>query len=193
MRGALVLNGEQYSGDIIGDIVVCCDGGYNKSNRCDLLVGDMDSIGKIEYKGEIIKLDMHKDMTDGEVGLDELISRGANEIIIYGLNGGRLDHILYNIGLMARSLRSGVKCSARCNDFTLYISNSLINIKCNVGNTLSIAPFTDHLHIMYTKGLEYFIVNSRFDKISSRAISNVVISQNVAIDVTEGEALIFVF
>lgn len=193
MIGALVLNGELYNGNIEGDYVVCCDGGFDKSNRCDLLVGDFDSISPHEYNGEIIRLDSHKNMTDGEVGLDELISRGYTDVIIYGLSGGRLDHIMYNIGLMARAMRAGVNCRAHCNDFTLYIANSNFILSGSIGNLLSIAPFTDDLHIMYTKGLEYPIDNMYIDKISSRTISNVIVLEQVEIDIATGEALIFVF
>lgn len=200
MTGALVLNGEYYYGDIEGDIVVCCDGGYDKSDRCDVLIGDMDSIRSfvgekdLKAKGiEVINLERDKDFTDGEAGLKYLIDKGVKEIMIYGLDGGRLDHIIGNIGLMSFALENGAKSVvAKCNNFTAYMLDKPAEINVEIGTTISISPFTDYVHIIKTKGLKYAINDGVLKKNSSLSYSNLSTEKVVAIGVERGQCLVIV-
>lgn len=200
MTGALVLNGEYYYGDIEGDIVVCCDGGYDKSDRCDVLIGDMDSIRSfvgekdLKAKGiEVINLERDKDFTDGEAGLKYLIDKGVKEIMIYGLDGGRLDHIIGNIGLMSFALENGAKSIvAKCNNFTAYMLDKPAEINVEIGTTISISPFTDYVHIIKTKGLKYAINDGVLKKNSSLSYSNLSTEKVVAIGVERGQCLVIV-
>lgn len=200
MTGALVLNGEYYYGDIEGDIVVCCDGGFDKSDRCDVLIGDMDSIRslvaekELNAKGiEVVNLDRDKDFTDGEAGLKYLIEKGVKDILIYGLDGGRLDHIIGNIGLMSFALENGANSVvARCNNFTAYMLDKPTEINVEIGTTISISPFTDYVHIIKTKGLKYAINDGILKKNSSLSYSNLSTEKVVAIGVERGQCLVIV-
>lgn len=200
MTGALVLNGEYYYGDIEGDIVVCCDGGYDKSDRCDVLIGDMDSIRslvaekELNAKGiEVVNLDRDKDFTDGEAGLNYLIDKGVKEIVIYGLDGGRLDHIIGNIGLMSFALENGAKSVvAKCNNFTAYMLDKPTEINVEIDTAISISPFTDYVHIIKTKGLKYAINDGVLKKNSSLSYSNLSTEKVVAIGVERGQCLVIV-
>lgn len=200
MTGALVLNGEYYYGDIEGDIVVCCDGGFDKSDRCDVLIGDMDSIRsliaekELNAKGiEVVNLDRDKDFTDGEAGLNYLLDKGVKDITIYGLDGGRLDHIIGNIGLMSYALEKGANSVvARCNNFTAYMLDKPTEINVEIGTTISISPFTDYVHIIKTKGLKYAINDGILKKNSSLSYSNLSTEKVVAIGVERGQCLVIV-
>lgn len=200
MTGALVLNGEYYYGDIEGDIVVCCDGGFDKSDRCDVLIGDMDSIRslvaekELNAKGiEVVNLDRDKDFTDGEAGLNYLLDKGVKDITIYGLDGGRLDHIIGNIGLMSFALENGANSVvARCNNFTAYMLDKPAEINVEIGTTISISPFTDYVHIIKTKGLKYAINDGVLKKNSSLSYSNLSTEKVVAIGVERGQCLVIV-
>lgn len=200
MTGALVLNGEYYYGDIEGDIVVCCDGGFDKSDRCDVLIGDMDSVRslvaekELNAKGiEVVNLDRDKDFTDGEAGLNYLLDKGVKDITIYGLDGGRLDHIIGNIGLMSYALEKGANSVvARCNNFTAYMLDKPTEINVEIGSTISISPFTDYVHIIKTKGLKYAINDGILKKNSSLSYSNLSTEKVVAIGVERGQCLVIV-
>lgn len=200
MTGALVLNGEYYYGDIEGNIVVCCDGGFDKSDRCDVLIGDMDSIRslvaekELNAKGiEVVNLDRDKDFTDGEAGLNYLLDKGVKDITIYGLDGGRLDHIIGNIGLMSYALEKGANSVvARCNNFTAYMLDKPTEINVEIGTTISISPFTDYVHIIKTKGLKYAINDGILKKNSSLSYSNLSTEKVVAIGVERGQCLVIV-
>lgn len=193
MIGALVLNGEQYNGAIEGDYVVCCDGGYDKSNRCDALIGDMDSIRTVPQMNNIVRLNCEKDLTDGEAGVLHLISKGFKNLNIYGLNGGRFDHILANIGLMECAINYGAECVvAKCNDFDAYMAKNNIIATARINAPVSIAPITDKVHIMCTKGLKYSIYDFTLKRGSSLSFSNTAVLDNITVEITDGKCLLIV-
>ena len=68
----------------------------------DLLIGDMDSLGRTPDDGgiEIIKLPVEKDVTDTQAAVGLAIERGADNICIIGGIGSRLDHTLSNISIL---------------------------------------------------------------------------------------------
>lgn len=193
MTGTLVLNGERYLGAIEGDYVVCCDGGYDKSNRCDAIIGDMDSISSQPQSENIIKLQCEKDLTDGEAGLLYLLDKGYKDIIIYGLNGGRFDHILANVGLMECAIDRGAETVvAKCNDFDAYTAKKKIIARSAINIPVSIAPLSDSVHIMSTKGLKYGIYDFSLKRGSSLSFSNTAVLDEIVIEIIDGKCLLIV-
>jgi len=75
--------------------------------RCDLIVGDMDSIDDPRRldkypAGTVIRLPTDKDETDTEAALRMLAGRGCTERVLVGGGGGRLDHTLAIVALFER-------------------------------------------------------------------------------------------
>lgn len=190
MVGAIVLNGEVFDGEIIGDYVISTDGGYNKCSYSDLVVGDMDSVlGDITVPKAVF--DKDKDLTDGEIAVDVMIEKGVDKVNLYGLNGGRLDHILCNINLMAKLVRNRIKCVCHCNDFTGYFVNNEAHIKVPIGSTISLSQYSDNLHIISYTGVKWELNDFILDKTSSRCMSNMAISNDIYLCV-KGEVLVIV-
>ncbi len=96
--------------DAIG-LVVAADGGAGTAEqlglRPDLLVGDLDSIdpaalAAIRAAGVPIETaSAAKDESDTELAIRAALARGADRLTIVGGLGGRPDHLLANIGLLA--------------------------------------------------------------------------------------------
>ncbi|HEX7492407.1 MAG TPA: thiamine diphosphokinase [Candidatus Limnocylindrales bacterium] len=93
-------------------LVVAADGGWEKATtigiRPDLLVGDGDSLPEgrfAELAAEGVAIEraaVAKDESDAELAIQAALLRGATHVTIVGaLGGGRLDHALANIGLLA--------------------------------------------------------------------------------------------
>lgn len=88
------------------DICIAADTGYHNAKRLgervDILIGDFDSIGNIprEEIGDIRQVPAEKDLTDTQIALEIALERGADEVIIVGGLGGRLDHTLANLGIL---------------------------------------------------------------------------------------------
>lgn len=94
--------------------VICADAGLSRAEalgiRPDLLIGDFDSeTAPVPPDGcEVIQLPAEKDMTDTEAAVDLAVSRGYTEITCLGGLGGRLDHTLGNLGMLAKYCGKGM-------------------------------------------------------------------------------------
>lgn len=77
---------------------IAVDGGIAWLNKLAIqpiyIVGDFDSYdqNQIMESAHITILPCHKDYTDTEVALMEAVKMGYDEIELYGVTGGRLDH-----------------------------------------------------------------------------------------------------
>lgn len=91
--------------------VICADGGYVAAERFglkpDILIGDYDSAEEPEHVD--VLLPRVKDVTDSEAAVDLAVSRGFSDILVIGGFGGRLDHTMGNIGVLAKYCGRGVK------------------------------------------------------------------------------------
>lgn len=90
------------------DLVIACDAGYVHARRAeivpDVLIGDLDSYtGELPGgpETEIIRTKPEKDDTDTMMALKLAIKRGYRRIMLVGALGGRVDHMLANISLVA--------------------------------------------------------------------------------------------
>ena len=85
--------------------IICADGGLLIAREIglspDLLIGDYDSMDIPDIDG-IIKLPMEKDMTDTEAAIDLAVFYGATHVTILGGLGGRFDHTMGNLGMLAK-------------------------------------------------------------------------------------------
>lgn len=189
---AVVLNGEKYNGQIIGDIIVAVDGGYDKTERADIFIGDRDSVASNVTCVDNILLNVDKDETDGEYAVKYVISKGAKQINFYGLAGGRFDHILTNLSLMAICLKNGVKATAYCNDCDIYMVSDSLNLNLNKNTIVSLVPFTDSVHIISLEGVKWQIFDENICKDSTRTISNVANGDEIRLCVDNGIVLVVV-
>lgn len=195
MKGIVFLNGEPYNGDIDvgGSFVVACDGGYSyalkKGIKCDLVLGDFDSLGYKPDGAEIFPAE--KDYTDGELALLELKKRGITDIEIYCGAGKRDDHYFCNIGLLVKGEKLGlnVKFVTEYTEFVLTSGKVLFNGK--IDDTVSVLPVTEKIHISESYGLKYPANGLDIYFGDSIGLSNVIKKENAFVNITEGKALVF--
>lgn len=96
------------------DAVICADRGLQVAEVLDLLgdvpvylIGDYDS-GTPPTEAEqaaasgLVVLPTVKDMTDSEAAIDLAVSRGYDVIHVLGGLGGRFDHSMGNLGMLAK-------------------------------------------------------------------------------------------
>lgn len=212
-KGILFLNGDPPSVGALervraeveksGAEVFCTDGAYKYLSAvmepC-VLLGDFDSldIGEVKSDCEILKFPPEKDFTDGYLAVRIMIDRGFTDIDIYGGFGGRADMTESNYTLLVLALKSGV--SARmCGNITAYICDKLFVGNVPIGATVSVVPFSDALHILYTKGLKYALtdyVMTKFEAVGKpdyvMGVSNEATDERVEIAFGSGIALVFV-
>ena len=96
-------------------LVIAADGGYRLAAEVfgtpDLLVGDFDSIDALPADVPIIRHPAEKDDTDLALAAEEAIARGATELYIYSALGGRLDHTVANLQLLASLAARGIRAT----------------------------------------------------------------------------------
>lgn len=195
IKAALILNGVSITGPIVGDEIICADGGYHLALKYgikpDYIIGDFDSIGEYDKSIEVIKFTKEKDKTDGELAVLFAANKGCRKLHIYGADGGRLDHIISNINLLYVGLKVGVRVTLHCETCLVYLANSTFELNVDKDEIISIVPFSERVHINITKGLKYEIKDSVLRKGTTLGISNVTTADSITIDVSEGEALVF--
>ena len=86
------------------DLVIAADGGYDTlvrlGVRCDLLIGDMDSLKAEESATRRIVFPVEKDETDMFLAYMTGVKNGFSDFRIYGGVGGRIDHTFANFSLL---------------------------------------------------------------------------------------------
>ncbi len=100
------------------DFVIAADAGWRYCDeqgiRYDLLVGDFDSAPRPETQAEIECLPVHKDVTDTWAALDTAVRRGFDDIRLYAGAGGRFDHTLANVQMLAYHAARGRRVIMYC-------------------------------------------------------------------------------
>ena len=96
-------------------LVIAADGGYPLAVRVfgtpDLAVGDFDSLGAVPTDVPTLRHPAEKNDTDMALAAEAAIERGATELYIYAALGGRLDHTLANIQLLAALAERGIRAT----------------------------------------------------------------------------------
>ncbi len=175
------------------DLLIAADSGaehlYKIGIEPDVLIGDMDSISVHPSGEEIIKLNVMKDETDTEAAARIAIERGADELIIVGATGTRLDHSLANLLLLKQLSEKNIKAQIRDEKNDVRYIDSSFEIDGREGDILSVIPLT-RLYIESTTGLLYEVNNDYLEVGSSRGISNVMTASIATVKVISGSALV---
>ncbi len=94
-----------------GDLVIAADGGYealiSHGVRCDLLIGDFDSLRELPEGIKTVRYPVEKDDTDSFLAYKLGVLRGYEKFEIYGGVGGRADHTYANLCLLHYAARRG--------------------------------------------------------------------------------------
>jgi len=195
MKVAIILNsGAPVARKIKADKIVCCDGGYNFCPVApDVILGDFDSLElPQDCEATVVKHDPHKNASDGELAVYYAHeSLGADEIVFYGVLGGRYDHTLCNFALMKLAHELGMTAKAEDNGLDLYYVTGKFDLSSQKGETISILPFGGNAVVTDSQNLEYPLSDLMLTASGARGLSNVSIGGKVHIDVKYGGVLVF--
>ncbi len=181
------------------DFIICADGGLNYLDSLkispDLIVGDFDSanVSLLEkYKDiKIKKFLPEKNFTDTEIAIEEAITLGYKEIIIFGATGTRLDHTMANILLIERYIKKGISIRIVDNNNYIQILNKDIILNKKEGYYLSIIPITEYIEGITLKGFKYPLENVKVNRGSTLCISNEITDEEAQIQIKNGIGLLF--
>ena len=178
------------------DLVICADGGYTSAIshgvRCDLLIGDLDSLEEAPVDVELLRHPVEKNDTDTRLAYLEGLARGYRNFAIYGGTGGLLDHTLANLSLLCEIAEGG--CGAMLYGDG-YVIESLHNGSCIFSGApprrVSIFAFGGAAFGVSIKGLKYEADNITLSPSYALGVSNSFVGKEVQISVKDGTLLIF--
>ncbi len=133
------------------DLVLAADGGARFLAGIgvtpDAVVGDFDSLDpaiatRLEGAGvTFVRHPVRKDVTDGELAVDEALRRGAGEVLLAGATGA-LDHTLGHLAILRRQAARGVaaRIVAPGLSVTVLIAPATVRLAAAVGVRVSLVP-----------------------------------------------------
>ncbi|MBE6536293.1 MAG: thiamine diphosphokinase [Ruminococcaceae bacterium] len=177
------------------DIVIAADGGYSalvkKEIRCDLLIGDMDSISKIPSEIELIRHPVEKDETDTHLAFLEGWRRGYRKFEIYGGTGGRSDHTFANYCLLLNIKNHGGDARLYSDTEVAYIiKNSTMRVTGKPEKTISVFAFGAECSGVNINGLYYELSDGSLSPDFPLGVSNKFVSDVAEIGVKNGALLV---
>lgn len=177
------------------DMIIAADGGYkyllSANIKPDIIIGDFDSLGEIPQEKNIIKLNPVKDITDMNAAVNIGMDKGYSEFVLYGALGGRLDHSLANIQLVAGLSKDGKKASIRdSKTFITAVTNGSISFDSSYKGFISVFSHSDECENVSIRGLKYTLENSTLRNLFSLGVSNEFIGSESEIIIGNGTAVI---
>jgi thiamine pyrophosphokinase len=163
------------------------------------IVGDFDSLpvdllNRFAERGaRLHRYPPAKDETDLELAL-LLAARDSDEIVVLGALGGRVDHALANMLLLAMpALRGRRAWLAHANDRIELIDGRAapagLELSGQPGDTVSLLPFGGDAHEIFTSGLEYPLNGESLFVGPARGVSNVLDQKTAHVRVGAGMLL----
>ena len=177
-------------------LLIAADGGLvtmqNLGLTPDLFVGDRDSLTTAVPEGvEQVLLPVRKDVTDTDAAAAISLERGCDDITIYGGTGGRLDHTLANLSLLARLSRKGYRAKMTDGVTTLYAvtDGELVLPAAEKGN-VSVFSFTEKSGGVTIEGLSYPLENGVLTSDFALGVSNSFVGKEARIAVKKGTLIV---
>lgn len=185
-----------------GDLFIAADGGMRNcllyGIQPDIVIGDLDSISEEEKKllssasTHFIIYPQDKDQTDLELALDYAVQNGADEALLLGLLGGRLDQTIANLLLLSRDNYSSLKLIVSAPPDTAHLlrEQDELNIEAQIGDLISLIPLSMEVYGVTTYGLHWKLNNAKLDFGSTLSISNEMIASRISIKIDGGKLLV---
>lgn len=179
------------------DAVVAVDGGFASlaAVGCapDLAIGDFDSLGYVPEGAEVLAFPPEKDASDMELALGEAVARGADAVEVYGALGGRLDHTLANLQLLASFAERGLAVAAvgECERIAFVVGPGELRLPAARGGIVSAFSLTDVSTGVVEEGLKYGLDGVALTNRTSWGLSNELVGTPARIALESGTLAVF--
>nr|WP_122013320.1 thiamine diphosphokinase [Maliibacterium massiliense] len=208
MKALLVVGGPDPGRALIqrqaqgAEMVICADRGAQYALGAgvtpQVLIGDMDSIApdalaSCQRAGtQIIQQRPDKDFTDTELALLHAEELGAQNIVLLGGLGGRIDHTLSNLRLLLPFARRNVRITMMDPASAIFVATRTVTWRAPVGTTVSMFPLSEGVKVLRTQGLAYPLSDKTLPMDTSLCVSNVMQEARALVDVRDGYLMIMV-
>lgn len=159
----------------------------------DLIVGDFDSLQEEileNYKGKvpIRQFNPEKDATDTEIGIRAAMEMGADDMVILGGTGTRLDHVLANIQILQIPLEQGIEACMLDghNRIRLLRKGIKLHREHMFGKYISFLPLTQEVTGVSLRGFKYPLDKHTMTGGRSLGVSNEMIADEAEVSLEQG-------
>jgi len=133
------------------DLVLAADGGARFLEDIGVtpaaVIGDFDSLDaataeRLKAAGvDLVRHPVRKDVTDGELAVDEALHRGAGEVLLAGATGA-LDHTLGHLAILRRLAARGVaaRLVAPRLSVAVLVAPAAVTLAASAGTRVSLVP-----------------------------------------------------
>lgn len=185
-----------------GDLIVGADGGAGQALAWgllpDLVIGDMDSLSEEDraaLAAQGCRFVIHpraKDETDLELALTYVVQHGAQEIVVLGALGGRLDHTLANILLLTLPVLGSisVRIVQGQSETFLVRSGEVAIVEGQPGDLVSLLPLGGDACGVRTAGLAWALHGDNLRFGFTRGVSNEMTAPEAKIGLAKGNLLV---
>jgi thiamine pyrophosphokinase len=177
-------------------LVIAADGGLTHLKAMGMLphvvIGDMDSlVAGLWSENELVEhleFPADKDKSDAELAIDLAFERGCEFVSLLGATGGRLDHELGNVSLLAKYPGRTAIVEGGATLVAVDRSQKCV-LHGKPGAVVSLIPFPTAKQVT-TQGLEYGLVKHDLPP-GTRGVSNLLCQTEACICVGDGLLLVY--
>lgn len=190
-----------------GSVVVAADSGLDRLVAAGIpahhVVGDLDSVApavlaQAQADGAVVhRHAADKDATDLELALD-LVARtlapghAIGRLLVVGAGGGRLDHLLADVSLLAGSALRSFEVTAHLGDATVTVvrpgeGRAVVGA---VGEQVSLLPVHGHAGGVTTSGLRWALAEADLVAGTTRAMSNELVASPAHVRIGSGALVV---
>ena len=165
----------------------------------DLAVGDFDSLSEEGKKYmeslnglKIIRLKPEKDDSDTQSAMNYAIQNGAKKIMVLGVTGNRVDHLMANFGLLvlAKKQETEVILADQYNYMKLVSDGEIIKKSEQFGKYVSFFPLGGDVTGLTLEGFKYSLDNYHLTTADSGlTVSNEIVSEKAKVTYRSGTLL----
>jgi len=208
VRAVIFANGafsssEQARGTLrLDDVLIAADGGVHHCRTLGLwpsvVIGDLDSLSNSDQEAlvahgiQIIAYPRDKDQTDLELALNYAIQIGVEEIVLFGMIGGRLDQTLANLLLLSREEWGTIRLVAIDGPDTIYLlrDSDRIFVQGKRGDIISLVPLSPKVTGVTTRGLRWPLKRASLQFGSTLSLSNELADVSAQVQIGTGKLLL---
>jgi thiamine pyrophosphokinase len=181
-------------------LVIGADSGIEHAHRLgrrvDVAVGDFDSVApehltRAEAGGARIERHaVDKDATDLELALDLAVAVCPRTVTVVGGHGGRLDHTVANLQLLAAPRYAGVALDAWFGAGHITVTRDHARVEGPVGSFVSLLAVDGPADGVSTSGLRFPLTDARLVPGSTLGVSNELVDPVAEVTVAHGVVLV---
>lgn len=182
------------------NFVICADGGARNAKKLgivpQIVLGDFDTLTSLELAelersgARIIRYPRDKDYTDTHLALLKALEMAFSDIVILGALGGRFDHTLANVMLLALPQAGEAQIRIMDPRQELFLVKKEASLKGIKGETISLLPMSSQVCGIKTRGLGYEVPGGILSMGIPIGVSNYFQEEKAVIEIAQGLLLV---